>query len=92
MNKRKRSKLGIVIIIGLFVYFSYVAVAQQKLLYEKNLDMKTIQDKIAAESKLNEQLKKKKETVNSDEYIEKVAREKLDMVKHGEKVFVDINK
>jgi cell division protein FtsB len=30
--------------------------------------------------------------VNSDEYNEKIARDKLGMVKSGDKVFVDIGK
>ena len=41
-------------------------------------------------SLVNKELNKQKEMINSDEYIEKVAREKLGMVKKGERVFVDV--
>lgn len=92
MNKRKTSKLGLFIIIGFFLYFAYVFVDQQKVLYAKDVEMQNIQTKIKEEIKLNEDLKKQKEMLGSDEYIEKVAREKLGMVKPGEKIFVDINK
>jgi cell division protein FtsL len=58
----------------------------------KNNEMKNIEAKITGENKQNETLKKQKDTMNSDEYIEKIAREKLGMVKPGERVFVDVNK
>jgi cell division protein FtsB len=54
--------------------------------------MKNIEAKIIGENKQNETLKKQKDTMNSDEYIEKTAREKLGMVKPGERVFVDVNR
>jgi cell division protein FtsB len=51
-----------------------------------------LQAKIKEEEKNMEELKKQKDIINSDEYIEKIAREKLGMVKKGEKIFVDVNK
>ena len=92
MNKRKTSKLGLFVIIGFFVYFAYVFIDQQKVLYAKEIEMDNIQAKIEEEMKLNEELKKQKEMLGSDEYVEKIAREKLGMVKPGERIFVDINK
>jgi cell division protein FtsB len=35
---------------------------------------------------------KERDEISSDESIEKIAREKLGMVKDGERVFVDTNK
>lgn len=92
MKKGKNSKLGLFLLIGVLIYFGYVMAGQQKLLYEKNTQLNTLQEKIKKESELNEELKQEKDMVNSDKYVEKVAREKLDMVKHGERVFVDVNK
>jgi len=92
MNKRKKSKLIPVIIVAIFAYFVYIAVNQQNIMDAKHKEMEAIQAKIEAERKLNEELKEQKKNVNSDEYIEKMAREKLGMVKSGEKVFVDIDK
>ena len=37
-------------------------------------------------------MQKQKEEISSEESIEKLAREKLGMVKDGEKIFIDINK
>jgi cell division protein FtsL len=95
MNKGKKSKLGLIftiILIGLLFYSGVTMIDQQKIIYSKNKELQTVQSKIEEEKKTQEELQKEKEAVNSDEYIEKVAREKLGMVKQGEKIFVDINK
>ncbi len=92
MSKKKKSTstFGIIVLLAIFVYLSYVAVGQQKLLNAKSAEMSKIDSKIAEETKVNEELKKEKEMIDSDAYKEKVAREKLGMVKEGERVFMDI--
>ncbi|NSW91137.1 MAG: septum formation initiator family protein [Firmicutes bacterium] len=91
MNKRKSSRWGLLILIAFRVYFLFIVVEQQKVLGLKKEAMKNIQAKIEEETKINEELKRQKEILNTDEYIEKVAREKLGMVKPGERIFIDIN-
>ena len=73
------------------IYSTVTMIEQQKILSAKNNELKSVQSKIDEERKTFEELKKQKENVNSDEYIERVAREKLGMVKYGEKIFVDVN-
>ena len=90
MNKRKKSTFGIFVLLAIFLYLSYAAVGQQKLLNAKSLEMSKIESKIEEETKTNEELEKEKEMINSDEYKEKIARDKLGMVKKNERVFVDI--
>ena len=92
MSKRKNSTFGIFVLLTIFLYLSYVAVGQQKLLNKKEFELSKIENKIKDEMKANEELIKEKEIINSDEYKEKVAREKLGMVKRDERVFVDIGK
>lgn len=92
MSKGKKSSLGIFVLLIIFIYLSYIAVNQQKLIYAKNLEVNKIDNKIEDETKLNNELSKEKEMITSDEYIEKVAREKLGMVKKDERVYVDIGK
>lgn len=89
MSKRKKSRFGLFILLIFALYFAYEMVGQQKLLYSKSLEMQKIESKVKEEKKVNEDLVKEQQTMNSDEYIEKVAREKLGMVKEGERVFVD---
>jgi cell division protein FtsL len=92
MDKEKKSRLGTFVIIGFFLYFAYTLVDQQKILYDKELQLNNINAKVEREQKLNDELLKQMETLHSNEYIEKIAREKLGMVKKGEKIFIDANK
>jgi cell division protein FtsB len=93
MNTRKRLlRPGIIFLIGFFIYFSYVLVDQQKLLNARLQDIKNLKSNIAVETELNKQLEGEIEMLDSDEYIEKIAREKLGMVKDNEKVFIDVNR
>lgn len=92
MNKRRKNTFGIFILLAIFIYLSYIFMNQQRLLYAKNIELSKIENKIAEEEKLNEELSMEKEMIQSDEYMEKVAREKLGMVKKDERVYVDIGK
>ena len=46
--------------------------------------------RIAEEKQNKEKLIKTKENLNSNEYVERVAREKLDMYYPNEKVYIDV--
>ncbi len=88
--KKGKATIGIFILLVIFLYLSYIAVNQQKLIHAKNLELSRLENKIAEEMKINEELKKQNEIIESDEYIEKIAREKLGMVRKNERVYVDI--
>jgi len=92
MNKRKKSRLGTVFFLGAILYLTYLLISQQGILYAKQSQLDELNSKIQTEEENNEKLVKQREEANSDENIEKIAREKLGMVKHGERVFVDVNK
>ncbi|HEX2946918.1 MAG TPA: septum formation initiator family protein [Clostridia bacterium] len=93
MSKRKKkSPFAVVSVAVLLVYLLFIALNQQKLLNAKDLELGRIENRIDEETKLNDELNKEKEMIQSDEYIEKVAREKLGMVKKDQKVYVDIGK
>lgn len=79
--------LAAMLLYGAFAYHS-----QSKQIYLLNMKINEIERKIATEKQKKQELLKQKEEISSDESIEKIAREKLGMVKDGEKVFVDINK
>ena len=56
-------------------------------------DSKRYTEQIAAEEeKKKSNYLKQRANINSKEYIEEVAREKLDMYLPNEKVYIDINK
>ncbi len=92
MRKKQKNTFGIFILLAIFIYLSYIFVNQQRLLYAKNLELNKIENKIGEEEKLKNELSIEKEMIQSDEYIEKVAREKLGMVKKDERIFMDIEK
>ncbi|MDD4188605.1 MAG: septum formation initiator family protein [Eubacteriales bacterium] len=91
MNKRKRPGLGALIFLAFVIYFSVTLVNQQKLLDVKKDQYSSLQSKIREESRIYKELLDDFEMIGTDEYIEKIAREKLGMVKNNEKIFVDIN-
>lgn len=91
LNKRKKPIFKILLILILLVYFSFKICDQQKILDAKSREMEQLQSMIKEEKQLNEELLKRKETLFSDEHIERIAREKLGMVKTEEKIFIDIN-
>jgi cell division protein FtsL len=79
--------LAFMIIYGVFSFTS-----QSDELYQINLKIKELEQKIEAEKARQQELMKQKDDILSDESIEKLAREKLGMVRDGERVFVDTNK
>lgn len=72
-------------------YLSYLLINQQGILYAKQAQLDGIEAKIQDEIENNERLNKQREEINSEESIEKIAREMLGMVKSGERVFDDVN-
>lgn len=93
MNKRKGSKIGFFIASCAVCYFLYIVfVYQSNIIKSKNENIKQLQAKIEKEKKEGKRLNAYKDNVESDEFIEKIAREKLRMIKPNERVFVDTNK
>ncbi len=98
MRKNLKSKSSIKAIIlsiffGIFVLVAiYFLVSTNWKIYKKKADLqaKVIELRQEAEllEKTNNELNKNLDYVKSDEYLEKVAREQLDMKKPGEEVVV----
>ncbi len=76
----------------MLVYTAFTFMSQSEDFYTINLEIKQIEQKIQKEKETNQQLLEQKDEISSDESIEKIAREKLGMVRDGERVFVDSNK
>jgi len=91
MNRKKILKWMLFITIPIIVYLLFVIVEQQEILMQKEQAIRNVQAKIEEEKRLNEELKRQKEILNTDEYVERVAREKLGMVKPGEKIFIVVD-
>ncbi len=76
----------------LIIYVSIIFINQQKTLASYDTQKKYYQEKINSAKENNEKLLAEKSNLSSNNYIEKIAREKLDMCSENERVYVDINK
>ena len=91
MKKSKKIIRNIIIAI-IFIYVVFIFVNQEKTLNEYTKSTEELSQQIEDEKQNKEELSKKKDDVNSNEFIEEMAREKLDMYYPTEKVYVDQGK
>ena len=87
MKKKKLYKrLLILLVLG---YAIFTLINQQKVLNQYSANSKELASKIKEQQAYNDELVADKENVNSKEFIEQMAREKLDMYYPNEKVYLD---
>lgn len=91
-KKQKKFKLWTLILIVSVCYFAYTIYNQQTYISAKEIQHAELQKDIYAAKIKNEQLLHQKSLINTNEFAEKIAREKLGYVKDGEKVYVDTNR
>ena len=89
---KKKLKINRIIILIVLAYFLYIIFSQQKTLKAYNQEATIYQNEIEAANQKTEELKEMKSNVNSTDYIENVAREKLGMYLPNERVYIDITK
>ena len=81
-----------ILFIAIACYVVSIFVSQQQTLNSYRQDIKKCEEQIAEAKETKEELIEMKENVNSPEYIEQIAREKLGMYLPNEKVYIDIGK
>ena len=79
-----------IIIICLIVYSASIFINQQKTLNSYSNEKQYLSSKIEEKKEDNKTLILTKNKINSPEYIEKIAREKLDMYLPNERVYIDM--
>lgn len=79
-------------IIAFAVYVIYTFFMQQQTLNEYIAEEKKYNHQIEEAKKEQAELVELKNNLNSDAYIEQMAREKLDMYLPNERVYIDIGK
>lgn len=79
-----------IIIIGLLLYAIFVLISQQSKLNNYSESQQYYSELIDDAKKKQDTLNKRKDNVNSKEYIEQVARDRLDMFLPNERVYIDI--
>lgn len=91
-NKNLKLILKRVFIIAIAIYVIYTFFAQQKTLNAYQADKERYVEQITVEEEKKAELNETKANVNSAEYIEEIARDKLDMYLPNEKIYIDISK
>ena len=89
---KKKFKLSKIIIIGIIIYVLYAIISRQQVLSAYKKEERYYQDLIAKEEQRNAVLLERKANVNSEEFIEEIARDKLGMYLPNERVYIDISK
>ena len=81
------------VIIAIFlIYFVVTLLSKQKTLNQYSSEAEIYAKQLETATEENKDLNKTKEDVNSTEYIEQMAREKLDMYLPNERVYIDMNR
>lgn len=81
-----------IIFVILAIYVVYTFISQQKLLNTYAKEGKEYRNQIEQANEIKQELTETLQNLNSTEYIEEIAREKLDMYLPNEKVYIDISK
>lgn len=89
MKNKKKLIRNIIAFLAL-IYVIYTLFNQQKVLNQYAQNSEDLNSQIEAEKEYKEELAKKQSDINSDEFIENTARDKLDMYLPNEKVYMDI--
>lgn len=91
-NILKNSFIKKICLIVFMIYVSVIIINQQKTINSYNSQQEYYSEQIKNAKQYNQILISEKSNLNSEQYIEKIAREKLDMYSENERVYIDINK
>ena len=91
MKSKKKIIRNIILILAL-VYVVFTLINQQQTLNKYAQNSEDLSQQIEEQKNYKEELAQKQADINSKEFIEETAREKLDMYLPNEKVYIDKNK
>ena len=91
-NKLTNKLLKRLLIFAFIIYFVYTLIMQQKTLNSYSAEETKYNNDIELAQEEQKELQGMKDNINSNEYIEQIAREKLGMYYPNEKVYIDVEK
>jgi len=92
-KKKKSHNFLYIVVMGVFLTFgASILYMQYEYTLELNEKNASVLADIEKEKKVTEKINNQEKYYNSDEYVEKIAREQLSLVKPNEILFVDLNK
>lgn len=89
-KKRKRRIVVIVAVIAVTIYVGISMVFITNSYREKNQEIQQVQQQIDEQTVLNQEYQEMIDQGVDDEYIQKLAREKLGLVYPDERVYIDM--
>lgn len=94
--KRKRSKKYILLYLAAFafaIYAAFTIISQSIKISDRKAELRSLQEELEIVEIQNDYLDEIKDYSGDElnEYIENIAREDLDYVKNGERVFINIS-
>ena len=93
-NKKRLAYVLISLIAAAFLIYSVISIAGlQGQIRERKAELDAIKDEITVQEIKNEEMNKMYNLSGDErsEYIERIARDDLDYVKEGERVFVNVS-
>ncbi|MBA1334617.1 MAG: Cell division protein DivIC (FtsB), stabilizes FtsL against RasP cleavage [Firmicutes bacterium] len=93
-RKKPNRKIRVrhILLVVLALYIGYTLVYQHIAIRQARSDEAVVREQIRKLEEENERIRAQIEMMQSDQYIEKLAREKLGLIKPGEVMFVDVNR
>ena len=88
-NKKSIKIWALVIVSGAMIING---IMQQPQIIKNKQEIADLTDSINYEDERVREVERREDIVGTDEYVEKEARDRLGMVKMGEKIFVDVSK
>lgn len=86
---RKKQKVKLVIFLLIFANICYIFISQQVRIYSLKKQINLAQTEEKTVKAKNQELKEEVKMSQSDAYIEKLARERLGLIKEGETPVID---
>jgi len=83
-------KAMIYLLIIVIIVFAFKLVTNMRKVNKMENELNNLQQQVQEEMERNEELKEEIERVKSHDYIEKVARDELGLVKPGEILFIPV--
>lgn len=89
--KKNSRKISVVLVIVLVFAMVFKGLMQIPQILENREYAKYLEDSIEYENKRQLEIDELKDKVDTDEYIEKIASDKLGLVKNNAKIFIDVS-
>lgn len=90
-EKKNRASLLKIVIVAAAVSMLFKGIMQQPQINANRREIAKLNEQIKYEKQRQIEIDEMRKKVNTDEYIEKIAEEKLGLVKNNVKIFVDVS-